>query len=83
MPPSTAIEDAVQVHITSDQALRVARLDAESVYRDLTDYRILVELHQDGWHVDYELKNRHTQGGGPHYVIDAEAGTIRSKRYEQ
>ncbi|MGO9115500.1 MAG: hypothetical protein ACLP9L_40330, partial [Thermoguttaceae bacterium] len=77
MPPTTAIEDAVQVQITSDQALRVARLDAESVYRDLTDYRILVELHQDGWHVDYELKNRHTQGGGPHYVIDAEAGTIR------
>jgi hypothetical protein len=83
MPVSTAIEDDVQEHITSDQALRVARLDAEKVYRDLTDYRILVELNQDGWHVDYELKNRHAQGGGPHYVIDAEAGTIRSKRYDQ
>ncbi len=83
MPISTAIEDDVLERITSDQALRVARLDAEKVYRDLTHYRILVELNQDGWHVDYELKNRQTQGGGPHYVIDAEAGTILSKRYEQ
>ena len=83
MPTSTAIEDAVQEQITSDQALKIARLDAEKVYRDLTPYRILVELHQDGWHVDYELKNRHAQGGGPHYVIDAKAGTIRSKKYEQ
>ncbi len=83
MPTSTAIEDAVQEQITSDQALKVARLDAEKVYRDLTHYRILVELYQDGWHVDYELKNGHSQGGGPHYVIDAQAGTIRSKKYEQ
>ena len=83
MPTSTAIEDAVQEQITSDQALKVARLDAEKVYRDLAHYRILVELHQDGWHVDYELENRHTQGGGPHYVIDAKAGTIRNKKYEQ
>ena len=73
----------MQEQITSDQALRVARLDAEKVYRDLTPYRIVVELHQDGWHVDYELKNRHTQGGGPHYVIDTMEGTIRSKKYEQ
>ncbi len=45
--PSTAIEDAVQEQITSDQALKIARLDAEKVYRDLTPYRILLELHQD------------------------------------
>jgi hypothetical protein len=83
MPTSTAIEDAVKEQITSDEALKIARLDAEKVYRDLTQYRIVVELHEDDWHVDYELKNRHAQGGGPHYVIDANAGTIRSKKYEQ
>jgi len=83
MPTLTAVEDVVQEQITSDQALKVARLDAEKVYRDLAQYRILVELHQDDWHVDYELKNRNTQGGGPHYVIDAKTGTIRSKKYEQ
>jgi hypothetical protein len=83
MSTSSAIEDALQEQITSDQALKVARLDAEKTYRDLTPYRILVELHQDGWHVDYEPKNRHSQGGGPHYVIDTRLGTIRSKVYEQ
>jgi hypothetical protein len=83
MSPLVAIEGAVQQQITSDQALKVARMDAENVYRDLAPYRILVELQQDGWHVDYELKNGHSQGGGPHYVIDAKAGTIRSKKYEQ
>ena len=82
MQTLAAVEDAAQ-QITSDQALRIARLDAEKVYRDLAPYRILVELDQDGWCIDYELKNRHTQGGGPHYVIDAKTGTIRSKKYEQ
>jgi hypothetical protein len=83
MSTSTVIEDPVREQITSDEALKIARLDAEKVYRDLAQYRIVVELHEDDWHVDYELKNRHTQGGGPHYVIDAKAGTIRSKKYEQ
>jgi hypothetical protein len=83
MSTASVIEDAAQQQITSDVALRIARMDAEKVYRDLTPYRILVELHQDGWHVDYELMNQHAQGGGPHYVIDAKAGAIRSKRYEQ
>ena len=69
--------------ITSDQALRIARLDAEKAYRDLTPYCIRVELTDDGWHIDFELKNKQSNGGGPHYVIDAEAGAILSKRYEQ
>jgi hypothetical protein len=83
MPASFAIDGAVVQQITSDQALRIARMDAEKIYRDLSPYRILVELYQDGWHVDYELKNLNSQGGGPHYVIDPTAGTIRSKKYEQ
>jgi hypothetical protein len=69
--------------ITSDQALRIARLDAEVAYRDLTPFCIRVELADDGWHIDFELRNKQSNGGGPHYVIDAEAGVILSKRYEQ
>jgi hypothetical protein len=69
--------------LTSDQALKIARLDAEQAYRDLTPYRVLVELDQDGWHVDYELRNQKSQGGGAHYVIDPQSGTIRMKKYEQ
>jgi hypothetical protein len=29
------------------------------------------------------LRDPNLQGGGPHYVIDAETGAILSKRYEQ
>jgi hypothetical protein len=69
--------------ITSDQALRIARLDAETAYRDLSQYRILLSLETDGWHIDYELRDPEVQGGGPHYIIDADSGAIRSKRYDQ
>ena len=82
MTPATIAALAVP-SITSDQALRVARLDAERVYRDLSPYRASVSLEQDGWHVDYDLKDPHLQGGGPHYVIDPGNGAILIKQYEQ
>jgi hypothetical protein len=69
--------------VTSDMAHRIARLDAEKAYRDLSPFRVFVELNDDGWYVDYELKNRQSQGGGAHYVIDAQSGIIRQKKYEQ
>ena len=69
--------------ITSDQALHIARLDAEKAYGDLSEYRITLALEDDGWHVDYELKNPMLNGGGPHFVIDRATGQILSKRYEQ
>ncbi len=67
----------------ADQVLAVAQADATRVYRDLSPYRIQLVLEDDGWHVDYELKNPMLKGGGPHYIIDALTGAIISKRYEQ
>ncbi len=69
--------------ITSDQALKIARLDGEKAYGDLSNYRAVVALETDGWHIDYELKDPRFNGGGPHYVIDPMSGTILAKRYEQ
>jgi len=69
--------------LAGDQALAVAQADALHVYRDLSPYRIQLSLEDDGWHVDYNLKDPRLKGGGPHYVIDAHTGTILSKRYEQ
>jgi hypothetical protein len=69
--------------ISGDQALKIADADAEKAYRDLSGYRIILVLEPDGWHVDYELKNRQAVGGGPHYIIDPENGTIVWKKYEQ
>jgi hypothetical protein len=69
--------------LSSDQALKIAREDAERVYRDLAPYQIRLILEADGWHVDYDLRDPRARGGGPHYVIDAVTGEIVSKRYEQ
>ena len=80
--PSSAMQETVSA-LTSDQALRIARLDAERVYHDLSPYRASVSLEHDGWHVDYELKDQQVQGGGPHYVIDSGNGEIVKRLYEQ
>ena len=77
------IETLDQPHVSAEEALRVAQADARSAYRDLTPYRIRVTLEEDGWHIDYELKDRHTKGGGPHYLIHPTTAAILSKRYEQ
>ena len=69
--------------LPGDQVLAIAQGDASRVYRDLSLYRIQLVLEDDGWHVDYELKDPRLKGGGPHYVIDAHTGAILSKRYEQ
>ncbi|HEY1380635.1 MAG TPA: hypothetical protein VGF55_27790 [Gemmataceae bacterium] len=69
--------------LNCDEILRIAHRDALAVYRDLSDYRITLELRPDGWHVDYDLAQPLVAGGGPHYVIDPATGQIVSKRYEQ
>ena len=71
-----------QMNISCDWALKIAQTDAERVYRDLFLYRISISLEDDGWRVDYELKDPDLNGGGPHYLIDADSGEIVSKRYD-
>ena len=46
-------------------------------------YGIRIAEETDGWHVDYELKDTMSRGGGPHYVIHPVSGAIVAKRYEQ
>jgi hypothetical protein len=71
------------INIAGDKALSIAQADAARAYRDLSEFRIQLVLEDDGWHVDYELKDPRLKGGGPHYVIDPSTGVIVSKRYEQ
>jgi hypothetical protein len=80
--PSVA-QQRNQPTISGDQALRIAEADALAAYRDLSGYRVALALEEDGWQVDYELKNRRVLGGGAHYRIDATNGTILWKKYEQ
>ena len=67
--------------LSSDEVLRIARLDAERAYRDLSRFVIRIARESDGWHVDFDLKETTARGGGPHYVIDPESGVIVTKRY--
>ena len=63
--------------------LRIAHEDAQAAYRDLSDFKIKLVRFADGWHVDYDLTDPLSAGGGPHYVIDPDTGEIRDRRYEQ
>ena len=74
---------AADVMIASDHALRIAQDDAIKACGDLSGFRIQLALEDDGWHVDFELKNPRLKGGGPHYVIEPTTGAIVSKIYEQ
>ena len=69
--------------LPGDRILTIAQADALAAYSDLSPYRIQLSLEDNGWHVDYELKDPKLKGGGPHYVIHAVTGAIVSKRYEQ
>ena len=83
MTTSATVPGRTPPQIFGDEALRIAHADAQRAYRDPSGYRIVFALEPDRWHVDYELKSSTAVGGGPHYIIDAVAGTIVSKRYEQ
>lgn len=70
--------------VTRQQAIAIAEADAVPAYGlELNHLTLEVALHDDGWHVDYELRKPRWAGGGPHYIIDAATGAILFKKYSQ
>lgn len=69
--------------IDKKEALQIAHEDASKMYRDLTGYKVKAILRDDNWHVDYQLKDPLSVGGGPRYIISGSTGEIISRRYEQ
>lgn len=65
------------------EVLRIAHQDAQSVYGDLSGFKITLTPCADGWHIDYDLTDPLVAGGGPHYVIHSVTGDILARRYEQ
>ena len=63
--------------------LRIAQEDAEGAYGDLSGLKITISRSVDGWHVDYDLTDPLSAGGGPHYIIDPDSGSILARNYEQ
>ena len=80
---NSPVSASAAAFLAGDQVLAIAQTDAARMYRDLTGYRIQLVLDDDGWHVDFKLKDPRLKGGGPHYIIDAHTGAILNKRYEQ
>ncbi len=71
------------VSLPVGEVLRIAHQDAQAVYRDLSGFKITLVPCADGWHVDYDLTDPLSAGGGPHYVIHPDTGDILARRYEQ
>ncbi len=70
--------------VDRQQAIAIAEADAVPVYgNSLNVLTLEVALHDDGWHVEYHMRRPRWAGGGPHYVIDADTGAIKSKKYYQ
>ncbi len=69
--------------ISSVEALNIAIADAKSVYPDVDRFRIVIVLEKTGWHIDFYIKEKLMAGGGPHYIIDADEGSILYKKYCQ
>ncbi|MEQ9667842.1 hypothetical protein [Coleofasciculus sp. G2-EDA-02] len=71
------------MQITKERVLEIAREDAARVYQDLSIYEVTIEADGENWRVDYNLKDPAVVGGGPHYIISGQDGTILQRRYEQ
>ena len=69
--------------IDRNKALKIADENAGRFYRDLSVYDVLIRLEDNNWHVDYILKDKNLDGGGPHYIISAATGEILEMRFEQ
>jgi len=74
---------SITERLSREDALREAKDDASRVYKDLSQYRVEATLQEDGWHVDYVLRDDLLDGGGAHYLIDDRTGQILRKKYEQ
>jgi len=69
--------------IDKEAALKIAKEDAQTAYRDLSIYDVEVRYIAGNWQVDYNLSNPQMLGGGPHYIICGKTGSILKRRYEQ
>jgi hypothetical protein len=77
------LQQTAKAPVTKDQAIAIARKDAEGFSRDLTPYEIHVREAKRVWHIDFELKKKGANGGPLHYRISKATGKIVWKQYEQ
>jgi hypothetical protein len=71
-----ATASSSEANLAVADVLRIAHEDAQAAYRDVSGFKITLFRRPDGWHVDYDLTDPLSAGGGPHYVIDPHTGDI-------
>ena len=71
--------NTMQQTISREEAIQIARKDAEGDYNPSFLENAAVTLEDDGWHVDLELVNMPYPHDILHYIIDAKNGGIISK----
>ena len=76
-------EESNKMPVDAQRAMKIAQKDAETQYKELVLYDVSAVLNNDVWNIDYYLKDKKAQGGGPHYLISRTTGEILSKKYEQ
>lgn len=69
--------------VTRDEAIAIARKDAEDHVGDLTPYDVQIKEAKRECQVDFDLKKKGANGGPLHYRISKATGKIVWKQYEQ
>ena len=75
--------EAPKTPVTKDQAISIARDDAQEAMGKLPEYDIVVTERKDAWWIDFALREKTLNGGGLHYEIDKITGKILHKQYQQ
>lgn len=68
--------------VTQEKVEAIAREDAAKKYRDLSIYDVAIKPIKEGWSVEFTLKDKHLDGGGPVYVIDPTGKIVSAKYYQ-
>jgi hypothetical protein len=69
--------------ISEKDAIQIATKDATKLWTTLDMFEMTVTELPGSWRVEFELRNKRLNGGGPSYVIDKETGKILSKIINQ
>ncbi len=73
-------EEGLKVPVIAEQsAVQIATEDARKSGFVLDRFDITAAEKPDGWHIEFELKDKRANGGGPSYVLDKETGKILRK----
>jgi len=73
----------IQLAADEHYAIQITTADAMSTYRDRSLYRVEVRETKSNWYIDFKLKSRTLNAGGPAYIVGKRTGKILKRTYWQ